>query len=114
MSGKYEQYEEESVDEEELNAINVEVKKDENVTNNTYLIKKRNNKINAKIKKLEREVEELEQKSSKVNMQMSDEAVYSDYQSLSELQSEIEKINNEIEDKMSQWEELQNMLNEGD
>ena len=69
------------------------------------------NKISNRIKKLERDIDALENNVNEINEQLSNECNYSDYEKLSELQAQIERINSEIEEKMSEWEELQEKLN---
>lgn len=124
FDGTYEKYEEyeESLENENNECNNqisgaIESVKNEDVDKkskqsmNSYLMQKEKNKINAKIKKLERDIESLENELNELNTAISDEKIYSDYEKLSELQQKIEDVNNTIEEKMSEWEKLQNMLN---
>lgn len=110
FDGSYEKYEEE----QSLKDVEYgyESTKKEKPVNNTYLLQKEKNKANTKIKKLERDIGELEQKADEINASLSKESIYSDFEKLTELQNQIEEINESIEEKMEEWENLQNFLNE--
>ena len=113
FDGKYEDYErelEEAENEEKITKPEESVKQ-EKPANNLYLKQKEMNKISNRIKKLERDIDALENNAKEINEQLSNECNYSDYEKLSELQAQIERINSEIEEKMSEWEELQEKLN---
>lgn len=113
FDGKYEDYErelEEAETEEKITKPEESVKQ-EKPANNLYLKQKEMNKISNRIKKLERDIDALENNANEINEQLSNECNYSDYEKLSELQAQIERINSEIEEKMSEWEELQEKLN---
>ena len=115
FDGTYEKYEEHEKEIEEKNIENTsnmnnkkeDVIKEKSNSNNLYLIQKEQNKINNRIKKLERDIESLERKLEELNIEISDEEIYSDYEKLSKLQKQIEEVNKEIEDKMNEWEKLQ-------
>ena len=84
--------------------IKQENKKNSNKNkNNDYLINKENNKIKAKINKLEKEIEEKENKIKNLQNEMLKEKYSTDYVKLKEMQDEIQKINQEIEEKMAEW-----------
>lgn len=112
FDGTYEKYEEyESSIEDDTCEANKEVSpKKEKSTNNTYLEQKEKNKIATKIKKVERDIEALETKLKELNVLISDEKIYSDYEKLSDFQKQIDQVNAEIESKMNEWESLQNQL----
>lgn len=110
FDGSYEQYEQSINDYECCNEV---VKKAVSEPRNSgksnlYLQQKEKNKIAAKIRKLEREIEECEKKIDELNEAILDEKIYSDYEQLSALQTQIEQLNGQIEEKMSEWENLQN------
>lgn len=116
FDGTYEEYEEDLYEEimrdnnkKENNLEKLENK--EKTANNTYLMKKEKNKINVRIKKIERDITDLDNKLKELNIAISDEKIYSDYEKLSELQEQIEEVNKCIEDNMIEWEKLQNMIN---
>lgn len=113
FDGKYEDYErelEEAETEEKITKPEESVKQ-EKPANNLYLKQKEMNRISNRIKKLERDIDALENNAKEINEQLSNECNYSDYEKLSELQAQIERINSEVEEKMSEWEELQEKLN---
>ena len=84
--------------------IKQENKKNSNKNkNNDYFINKENNKIKAKINKLEKEIEEKENKIKNLQNEMLKEKYSTDYVKLKEMQDEIQKINQEIEEKMTEW-----------
>ena len=103
FEGTYEEYEAER--QEEI-VEKVVTEKKEKVQNNTYLQKKQQARNEAKMKKLEKEIEVLEQKLSELNIELQKEENYSDYEKLINIQNEIAKVNEEIEMKMREWEEL--------
>ena len=122
FDGTYEKYEEyeESLTEEvndnnhKDNISSNDTKSSENNSKNdkpsmnTYLMQKEQNKINNRIKKLERDIDSLEKKLEELNKEISNEEIYSDYEKLSEIQKQIDSVNKEIEEKMTEWESLQN------
>ncbi len=110
FDGTYEKYEEEQTFESQDKIEDIESSKKEKVVNNTYLLQKEKNRANTRIKKLERDIETLEHKVQELNEELLNEAVYSDYEKLTQLQSNIQELNNEIEAKMTEWEELQMFL----
>ena len=63
-------------------------------------------KIKNRIKALEKEIEELEGKKKKAEEQLSLPDVVSDYRRLNELCSEIKAMDEAIEAKYAEWEEL--------
>ena len=106
FDGKYEDYEENEIEEE-----NIPVKKeDQNIKEkkgeNLYIKQKENAKREARIKKLEREIEELENINAKNKELLQNEEVYTNYEKLTEIQNEIESINKKIENYMEEWEKL--------
>ena len=81
---------------------NIKEKKGENL----YIKQKENAKREARIKKLEREIEELENINAKNKELLQNEEVYTNYEKLTEIQNEIESINKKIENYMEEWEKL--------
>jgi len=113
FDGTYERYEEY---ENTMESKSVEIQSDvppkkEKIVNNTYLEQKEKNKIAVKIKKVEREIEALEKELENLNVMISDEKNYSDYEKLSDIQKKIEQVSVNIDEKMNEWENLQNMIN---
>ena len=82
----------------------------EKTVNNSYLLQKEKNRASTRIKKIERDLELLEQKSKDLNLQLTNEEIYSDYERLTMIQNEIEEINNQINQYMDEWERLQTFL----
>ena len=60
--------------------------------------------------KIEQEINDKEKKIQDIEKEMMKEEIASDYIKLNELQEDIQKINLEIEDKMQEWENLNNKL----
>ena len=77
---------------------------------NSYFINKEKNKMKNKIKKLEKEIEEKEKQVEVLQKEMLEDEISTDYEKLKELQDKIQELNNEIESKMSEWEELTDIL----
>ena len=55
---------------------------------------------------LEKEIEKLEQKKKEIETIMLDEKVYSDYLKMNELQNILNELDQELEEKLLEWEEL--------
>jgi ATP-binding cassette subfamily F protein 3 len=70
------------------------------------LQKKQQARNEAKMKKIEKEIDALEQQLAELNVELQKEENYSDYEKLVNIQNEIAKMNEEIENKMQEWEEL--------
>lgn len=79
--------------------------------NNQYLLNKERTKRKNKINKLELQIEQKENEIKLLNEEMQKEDICTNYIKLEELQSKINSIEKEIEDKMLEWEEL-NLLND--
>ena len=106
FDGKYEDYEENEVEEEDIPVKKEEQNIKEKNGENLYIKQKENAKREARIKKLEREIEELENINAKNKELLQNEEVYTNYEKLTEIQNEIESINKKIEDYMEEWEKL--------
>ena len=110
--GTYNEYlEEREKQEEQVTIKNNENKnkaKTENITDNKaeYLENKERNKIQTKIKRLEEQIDRNEAKINEIKQEMEKEENMTSYTKLAELQEEINKIEKENENKLSEWEEL--------
>ena len=85
-----------------------------NTNKNQYLINKEKNKLKNNIKKIEKEIQEKENNIDLIKEKMTDKNISTDYIKLSELEEEIKQIEDEINKKMEQWEELSNKYSELD
>ena len=127
FDGTYEEYEEKyreyeddvSYMQEGNNLSNQKPLKDEKYSheklenaksNNQYFINKEIKKAKAKIEKLEQEINKLEAEIANLKQEMSKEEYSTDYLKLKDLQEEIDKINATIEEKMTEWDELNEMV----
>ena len=119
FDGNYEKYEESllencnNIEKNENNSYDSKNKYNncnEKIVNNSYLLQKEKNRASTKIKKIERDLELLEQKSKDLNLQLTNEEIYSDYEKLTMIQNEIEEINNQINQYMEEWEKLQTVI----
>lgn len=63
-----------------------------------------------KIKKLEEEICEKENEVSSLKNELLKEEIYSDYVKVTEIQEKIDKLNSEIEEEMTTWENVQEEL----
>lgn len=79
-------------------------------TNNEYFLNKERNRIKNKIKKLETEISNCEDKIKLLEQELQNPEISSDYIKLTDLQNNIQNINNEIEKKMEEWETLESSL----
>lgn len=121
FDGNYEKYEESllencnNIEKNENNSYDSKNKYNncnEKIVNNSYLLQKEKNRASTRIKKIERDLELLEQKSKDLNLQLTNEEIYSDYEKLTMIQNEIEEINNQINQYMEEWEKLQTFIEE--
>lgn len=132
FSGTYEEYRRKSKEQEEIaeNAAIFEKTRNTNVNDkktdavqeneisasssnkkeNFYFINKEKNKMKNKISKLEREIEEKEKQIETLQKEMLQDEISTDYVKLKELQDKIQELNNEIESKMLEWEEINSKL----
>ncbi len=112
---EYQEYKEKNKQQEELDNSN-DIKKSNNSENkeksskNQYLLNKENTKRKNKMKKLEEEINKKEEEIKLIENEMQKEEISTDYVKLGELQEKIQKLNNEIEEKMIEWEELNNLV----
>ena len=60
--------------------------------------------------KIEQEIENKENKIKELEKEILDENISTDYIKLAQLQEEIQKLKNEIEEKMIEWENLSEKL----
>ena len=107
FDGTYDSYEEEKSRQREEQSF---IKKKEKVVNNTYLMQKEKNKKMTRIKKLERDITELENKVAELNNELLKEEIYTDYEKLTTIQNEIQEMENKIDYNMNEWEELSSEL----
>ncbi len=77
-----------------------------NKTNNQYWQNKEKTKRENKINKLELQIEELENEIKLLKNEMDNESICSDYIKLKELQDNIQELEEELEERMLEWEEL--------
>ena len=75
-------------------------------TNNLYLQNKEKARKQNKSKKLEVQIEQMEEQIKGLRQEMEQEEIVTDYMKLKELQDEIQRIESEIELKMLEWEAL--------
>ena len=98
----YSEYELEK--QEEVEEKVVEQKKEKN-TNNLYLQQKEQARKDARIKKIEREIDELEKQVAQLKEELQKEENYTDYEKLSEIQNKIDELNGKIDQLMIEWEQ---------
>ena len=82
----------------------------ENSSKNQYLLNKENTRRKNKMKKLEEEINKKEEEIKLIEEEMQKEEISTDYVKLGELQEKIQNLNNEIEEKMIEWEDLNNLV----
>ena len=111
FNGNYEEYTRKRMEQEEK--INDQINKKETINSrnsgqkeNSYFLNKEKSKTKNKISKIEREIEQKESEKNQIEKQMQDEENCTDYLKLKELQENLQKLNEEIENKMVEWESL--------
>ena len=88
-------------------------KTDNNINaTNSYFLNKEINRIKNKIKKIENEIEELEKENEIIKNKMLQNEISSDYVKLKELEEESNALQDKIDLKMIEWEDLNNQLAE--
>ena len=108
FNGNYEEYTRKRMEQEEKIDDHIDKKETTNFTKkeNSYFLNKEKSKIKNKISKIEREIEQKESEKKQIEEQMQDEEICTDYLKLKELQENLQKLNEEIENKMEEWESL--------
>ena len=82
----------------------------EKKSRNDFFEAKERTKIQNKIKKIESIIEQKENEIKSLELEMLKEKYSSDYLKLTELQNNIQLLNKEIEEKLIEWDELNNKL----
>jgi ATP-binding cassette subfamily F protein 3 len=86
---------------------NIEAKQPETTTNKeSYEANKQKNKNQKKAKKLEEEIEILENEIDELNKKLLDETIQSDFEKLTDINIEIKKLSDILEEKYSEWDTL--------
>ena len=108
FNGNYEEYTRKRMEQEEKINDHIDKKETTNFTKkeNSYFLNKEKSKTKNKISKIEREIEQIESEKKQIEEQMQDEENCTDYLKLKELQENLQKLNEEIENKMEEWESL--------
>lgn len=112
FNGNYEQYCEYKESQQQEEKVKEVVTKVKNSSNNQYLQNKEMTKRKNRIKKLENEIEQKEQEIEELKREMQKEEICTDYVKLKEIQDQIIEIEQVIEQKMTEWEELSALLEE--
>ena len=111
---EYQEYKENNKEQFEINKDNkteVDIKqRQEKSSKNQYLLNKEKTKRKNKMIKLEKEIESLEDEITKLKSEMQKQENATDYIKLNEFQEQINKLNDDIERKMQEWEELNNLI----
>lgn len=68
--------------------------------------KEKEKRNNSSIRKIEREIDKLENKKKEIETTMLDKNVYSDYVKMNSLQKELTEIETMLDEKILEWEEL--------
>ena len=107
FEGNYEEYRRKKAEQSEEKEPEEKIPSDKKKnTNNDYLQRKEETKRKNKINKLELEIEQKENEIKQLKDKMQNEEICTDYVKLKELQDEITVIEETIEAKMKEWEEL--------
>ena len=109
FSGTYSEYMESKENNEALDKVEKEVKEKKS-SNIEYLESKEKNRARTKIKRLENEIEIRENKIKLIQDEMLKEDVCTNYVKLNKLQRQVQELEKEIEEKMTEWERLNLIL----
>ena len=120
FDGTYEEY----LEYKEKNIENIEEKRKNEKENQINSIQNNNGKISSKeqyllnkeitrrknkMKKIEEEIENIEKQIEEIETEMQRKENLTDYVKLNDLQKEKDELNKKIEDKMMEWEKLNNL-----
>lgn len=110
FEGNYEEYRRKREEQNEENKLEEKIlsSKKKN-TENDYFQKKEETRRKNKINKLELEIQQKENEIKLLKDKMQSEEICTDYVKLKELQDEISRLEEIIEEKMKEWEQL-NMI----
>ena len=109
FDGTYAEYIEKNESEEEK-VVSKEPK--EKKKNTDYLENKERNRAKNKIKRIENDIENKEKQIKEIQEKMTSDEICTNYVKLNELQQQITLIEQEIEQKMQEWEELSQFIEE--
>lgn len=108
FDGTYSEYMGKKNNEEVITNCNKQEK--QKSVNNLYLENKEKSRIKNKIKRIENEIDIKEAKIKEIQEEMVKEENCTSYIKLNELQNEVQMLEEEIEHKMQEWEELNNSI----
>ncbi len=100
----YEKYEEERIEEQ---TEKVQAVKKEKSSNNLYLQQKEQARKDARIKKIEKEIDANDKQITDLKLELQKEEVYTNYEKLTEVQGQIEVLEEKNNGLMEEWELLE-------
>lgn len=103
FDGSYEKYEEERIEEQ---TEKVQAVKKEKSSNNLYLQQKEQARKDARIKKIEKEIDANDKQITDLKLELQKEEVYTNYEKLTEVQGQIEVLEEKNNGLMEEWESL--------
>ena len=110
FEGNYEEYRRKREEQNEENVLEEKMSSSKKKnTNNDYFKKKEETRRKNKISKLELEIQQKENEIKLLKDKMQSEEICTDYVKFKELQDEISRLEDIIEEKMEEWEQL-NMI----
>lgn len=104
FDGSYEKYEEERIEEQ---TEKVQAVKKEKSSNNLYLQQKEQARKDTRIKKIEKEIDANDKQITDLKLELQKEEVYTDYEKLTEIQGQIELLEEKNNGLMEEWESLE-------
>lgn len=104
FDGSYEKYEEERIEEQ---MEKVQAVKKEKSSNNLYLQQKEQARKDARIKKIEKEIDANDKQITDLKLELQKEEVYTNYEKLTEVQEQIEVLEEKNNGLMEEWELLE-------
>ena len=104
FDGSYEKYEEERIEEQ---TEKVQAVKKEKSSNNLYLQQKEQARKDARIKKIEKEIDANDKQITDLKLELQKEEVYTNYEKLTEVQGQIEALEEKNNGLMEEWESLE-------
>ena len=85
----------------------VQAVKKEKSSNNLYLQQKEQARKDARIKKIEKEIDANDKQITDLKLELQKEEVYTDYEKLTKIQGQIELLEEKNNGLMEEWESLE-------
>lgn len=94
---------------DDANPKSIEYTNNESKSKNDYIDSKKKSKDEKKAKKIEDEISKIEKSIKEIEEKMNLESIKSNFEELVSLQNQLDEMNKNLENKYSEWDELNNI-----